>query len=366
MKKIGVLLPQSKEYPTMGKEFMNGLKLTLPNADYSLVVEGIGFGNDPEHIINAIQKFVNQEDVHLTTGLMGHKGLDDILDFIEGIEEPFIYSDFGATCPLDLSKRENIYCNSLNLYDATRTLGKYFLDNGIFNIGTSTCYYESGYGFIEAMENALEKDKAGKFSGHFITPLHPRDNESELMSQFVSETKPDALFAFHNGIYAEEHATFLSENKINSQTPLYTLPFSVDDKILAKFPEIFNNTKCISSWFIDLETKENKKFIQEYQQKYNKTPSVFSVLGYENGLLIYNYLKNKNAFSSESIIGPRGELNNAIHKNNRTVVKQYLWNLNWVNNTYKFDCLEELKQTIAIDYLSKKEGNGWHNSYLCH
>lgn len=360
LKKIGIFLPHSKQHPTMSKEFMNGLKLSLPNSDYKLCIEGIGFGDKPENIINIAQKFINQEEVIVSTGILGHRGLNQILDFFDEMKETLIYADFGSTKPINLTDKKTIYSNSLNLYDATYSLGKYFISKGYKNITTSTCYYESGYDFTKAMHEALYEKQEAEFSGHFITPLTPRKNEAELMTQFVSESNPDALFAFHNGIYAEEHANFITQNKINTKKPLYTLPFSVDNKVLAKFPETFNNTKYVSSWSIDLKTEENKNFIKHYHQKYNKIPSIFSVLGYENGLLIHEYL-NKN--SNNDIIGPRGKLNST---NNRTNPKQHLWELKWLNNTYKLNHLKELKPSNTTSLINTKEENNWHNAYLCH
>jgi len=365
LRKIGILLPQSKQNPTMTKEFMNGLRLSLPNSEYKLVIEGIGLGNNPEHIINASQKLINQEEVVLTTGILGHRGLNDITDFFEEMDEKLIFADFGATKPIDLSDKKNSFCNSLNLYEATYSLGKYLIEKGYNKIGTSSCFYESGYGFIEALQDSLYENDKGQFSGHFITPLHPRENESELMSQFVLETKPDALFASYNGVYAEEHASFLKQSKVNTKIPLYTLPFSIGNKVLTKFPEIFDGTKYISSWCIDLKTEENKKFIQQYQQKYNTQPSIFSVLGYENGLLIHSFLRNQNSFSSQKSLGPRGAI--YIDNNtNRTHYKQYLWELEWKEQTYNQKRLEEINQVAnKTNYITIENENGWQNAYLC-
>jgi len=291
--KIGVFLPHSKQHPTLSKDFINGLRLALPYDDFKLCIEGIGFGNNPEQVINIAQKFVNQEQVDLTTGILGHRGLEDILDYFTNTEETILYSDLCGSTPLDLSEKTGVYCNSLGLYEAAYSLGEYFINKGYKNISTSTCYYDAGYSFTQAMEEAFDKNNTTNFAGHFITPLNPRANEAELMHQFINETNPDAIFGFHNGIYAEEHASYLKQNKANQNIPLYTLPFSVSNKVLAKFPEIFNGTFTVSSWNTRLNTKENKGFIKLYQEKYTKTPNVFSVLGFENGLLIKDFITNK-------------------------------------------------------------------------
>ncbi|WP_159439352.1 ABC transporter substrate-binding protein [Tenacibaculum agarivorans] len=364
LQKIGVLLPQSKQYPTMAKEFMNGLKLSLSD-HYKLCIEGIGLGNEAENIVNASQKLINQEEVVVTTGILGHRDLSKVLDFFDNMEESLVYTDFGATKPLNLDSRQHIFCNSLDLYNATYSLGKYFIDKGIKHVGTSTCFYESGYGFIEAIQDALYEKNEAEFSGHFVTPLHPRENEAELMTQFVDVTKPDVLFAFYNGVYAEEHADFLHKNKVNSSTPLYTLPFSINNKILSKYPQLFDTTKYISSWHSNLMTDDNINFIASYKEKYNKTPSIFSVLGFENGLIINNKLKKKTNSTLNKVLGPRGIINTDI-TTNRFSPNQHLWEIKWVENSYQFQYTETLTHNNIIKTTDNDENKGWHNSYLCH
>jgi len=335
------------------------LKLALPDSRYQFCVEGIGFGDNTNDVINTAQKFINQEEVVLTTGLLGHKGLQDIVTFFEDSNETLIYADFGTAKPLDHTGKNFIFCNSLNLYGATYALGKYFIEKGYKAIATSTCYYESGYGFIKAMEEALYENNDAAFSGHFITPLHPRENEAGLMSEFVSETKPDALFAFHNGIYAEEHASYLIENTVNKTIPFYTLPFSVDEKLLKEFPKIFHDTNYVSSWTLEQSTLENVMFVKDYTNRFSKLPSIFAVLGYENGLLIQNKLENENL--PHKLMGPRGDLTSV---SNRTNPKQYLWQLKWFENEYNRNFVREL--SVPDISINTYEENNWYNTYLCH
>ncbi len=355
----------SKAFPKMGKEFLNGLKLSL-GKNVNIKIEGIGLGTDSKAIINSLQKLVNQEDVLITTGLLGHFDLKEILEFVEGTEEPLIYSDLGATKPISLEDKNYVWCNSLDLYGSTLKLGEYFLKNNLNNIGLSTCYYDAGYGFIEAMEKALYSNGKGQFAGHFITPMEPRKNEAKIMKEFAQEVKADAIFAFHNGIYAQEHATFLKENKINKTTPLYTGPFTIENKILDQFPEIFEGTRCLTTWSEILNSKENKKFVNEYNEAYGKLPSVFALLGYENGLLINDFLEKKTNPEEAKLIGPRGSLK-ASFSTKRTSFEHHLLELNFKNNGYKKIIKEKMEQfQYKIDSTKNKQVGGWNNAYLCH
>ncbi|NJM36310.1 MAG: hypothetical protein HC850_18260 [Rhodomicrobium sp.] len=197
-------------------------------------------------------------------------------------------------------------CNSLDLCQSVYLLGKYFSTNNFKKIGTSSCYYEVGYDILESLDNGISNSNT-TFSGHFITPLNPRDNEVDLMTDFFEENKPDVIFGFHNGIYAKEHATYIKKNKINQSIPLYTTYFSTEDDIIQDNITDFDGIKSISTWFPELETEENKFFIANYTKEYNKKPSVFSLLGYENGLLINSFFKNQNLYELETK-SPRGNM----------------------------------------------------------
>jgi len=368
MKKIGVLLPQSKAYPTIGKDFVRGLKQAL-GGEIEMKIEGVGLANNPKDVIDSIQKLINQEDVALTTGLLGHKGMPEVLDFVEGMDETLIYADLGAAEPESLKGRKGVYCNSFGLFDASHALGKYLVENGMKNIGVSTCYYDAGYAFLEALENAVHKDPKGQLAGHFITPLNPRENEAELMAEFVSESKPDAIFGFHNGVFAKEHAEYLRLNKINESTPLYTLPFSIEERVLKEYPYIFNKTRCVSSWFPELENEENTIFIEKYKSEYGSIPSIFALLGYENGLLIEQFLKDEDLIT-KPFSGPRGSLN-INPETNRTSCTHYLWELLAKENAYIRNALQSLElDDYSISKVEHEDVNsgigGWHNAYLCH
>lgn len=364
VKKIGVLLPQSNQYPLLAKQFVSGLKLALSDVDCSFSVEGIGQGSDQKEVINTIQKLVNQEDVNVLTGLLGHKGITEALDFVNSIEETLIYADLGATRPIDLSNYSSVFCNSMDLYKSTTLLGKYLIDEGYKNILSSSCYYEVGYGFVEAMGESLYENGEAQFAGHYITPLNPRENEEEFMREVVNGTQPDAVFAFHSGIYAEEHASFLKKDPSVYKAPVFALPFSVDNKVLNTYPEIFDGFRTVVTWFEELDKPENIEFVENYTSQFGKNPSIFSVLGYENGLLIRNGLETGTFKLNQELIGPRGDLNMGGNSN-RTNPKHLLCDVKWEANQYVMKPSKELNYEININPSDDKQQGGWDNAYLC-
>lgn len=343
----------------MAKEYMNGMRLASGDK-FLFKIEGIGLANDQKSTIDAIQKLVNQEEVALTTGLLGHKGLTEIIDFVSSIDHPLIYSDFGAKKPIDLTNKENVFCNSLDLFKGTVNVTAHLTKQGYNNIGVSSSYYDVGYDFGIAMDAILSTHSEANLSGMFITPHQPRENEAELMKEYFSSIKTDAIIGIHSDVFAEEHADFVAQNNIHKEAPFFLSPFSVEQNVLKKHPLLFDGCFTYSSWYPELETKENQEFVASYIEKYGKQPSFFSLLGYENNLLIEQHF-NKN---KKEIEGPRGSLN-SVSKTNRTNYPQYVWELktneNEIQRKKKFDLADADYDISGVSV----ETGGWDNAYLC-
>lgn len=370
-KKIGVLIPQSNTFPLMGKAFLNGLKLALVDFPCDFIVESIGFGSDAKQLLNSYQKLSFQNNVDLTTGLLGHHGFEELVNFASQNEEVLIAADLGGKKPFKTP--HGVFQNSLGLYDGLGALIPYFESKAIKRITSSTCYYEAGYDFIESLSTALELTKDIEFSGHYITPLNPREEESKIMAESFNAMKPQAIVAFHNALYSKEHAQFLSENGMHIKFPIYALPFSNTDELSLEYPSVFEKIMMISSWYESLNNKINQKFIADYQNKFKKTANYFALLGYENGLVIkealskgeYNLIET---IEQISINGPRGPIffNKEL---NRTEYTNYLWEN--VNDPIKGPTkriIETLKNPLNMTNNSdiQEAQSGWFNAYLCH
>ncbi|WP_298314141.1 ABC transporter substrate-binding protein [uncultured Aquimarina sp.] len=367
--KIGVLLPQSNAHPTMGKSFLNGLRLATDSLHLDLVIESIGSGADQKQLLNSFQKLCYQENVALTTGILGHNGFKELAEFASQNQEAILAANFGSKRPIKLPA--GVFLNSLGLYDSLQQLVDFLLQSKKYNIATSTCYYEAGYGFIEALDDVISQNDYASFAGHFITPLHPSENESELMDSYFSKIKPDAIVAFHNGIFAKEHASYLDQNKLYEKHNTYTLPFSAEDSLLEEFSNVFKKVKTVSSWYPELDNNTNKLFIKNYQKLYHKNPDFFALLGYENGLVITSALLGgpnnlNNTIQTLNIQGPRGEISfdDTFKKTN---FNHYIWETSKINlSQFQRNIYKKLNKNI-INSLEITENNpGWFNTYLCH
>ncbi|MEZ0130267.1 ABC transporter substrate-binding protein [Flavobacterium sp. LBUM151] len=372
--KIGILIPKSQQYPTLDRDFMRGLKLN--NLNVKFFVESIGIGADEKMIIEKIQKLNFQEDISIFIGFFGHYNISEVYNYASKNDVLLLAAEIGATVSYETQGYKGVYINSFGLTESCYHLGNYLTSKNYQKIVSATSFYDSGYGMLSAIEYGFKEKNL--FSGHYITPFIPRENESAHMYQFINTHEPDAVFAFYSGLYAEENADFVNQNKITQKYPFYVTPFFINEKILEEYKNEPYELYVVSSWMQN--DSETMHFTIEYKDIYAENPSVFSVLGYENGLILKNILlntkDNKTSFLIEemgklNITGPRGNIE--FDKNtNRTIFNYYMYELNIdSNNNISFNKMEtfindaHFSKTFTLSNKPEQVG-GWQNAYLCH
>ena len=373
--KVGILIPKSQQYATLDKDFMRGLKLN--DLKVKFFVESIGIGSDEKMIIDKIQKLNFQEDVSIIIGFFGHYNITEVYNYASNNDILLLAADLGATVPYDTITPKGVYINSFGLTESCYHLGGYLASKKYEKIATASSFYDVGYGMLSAIEYSFQ-EKAN-FSGHYITPFIPRENESAYMDQVINHLEPDAIFAFYSGLYAEENAAFIKQNRITQKYPFYVTPFFINDQILEDYKNEPHELYVVSSWMQnDTETAD---FIIDYKNKYAEDPSIFSILGYENGLILKNILLQANhninvnflieEIEKLNITGPRGTIR-FDQDTNRTLFDYHIYELNLDSvKNIGFKKIETLPNDghfiKAFTSLTKPDQlGGWQNAYLCH
>lgn len=362
-KKIGVLLPQSKQFKTIDKDFIRGLKLKLPDANF--FIESIGIAANHQLIIDKIQKLHFQENIKIIVGLFGHNNMSEIYEYAYNNDIILIASDLGATLPFKQRKFDTVFINSYSITESFYLLGKKLKTKSINSIVSSSSYYDCGYGILSAIEAGCQ-DNNIDIVGHYITPFIPRENESQIMKESILSCNPNAIIAFHSGLFAEEHANFINKSSSLNEYPYYMSNFSFNENLIDVLDSIF----IVGSW---IENNDACLFSKIFKDQYNESPNVFSILGYETSLILstsFDQLFDKMLANIKTIHidGPRGSIK-FDSESNRTIYSHYIYKLNKENRTFDIDSILENNgdfiKTITKTDMTVNSG-GWHNAYLCH
>ena len=147
--KIGILLPRSDMFPTLGKDFLNGLKLSLKNSVPKVVpnflVEGIGNAAD-ENLLKTAEKMLLQEDVDLAVSFCSIYKLEEMVSLFHNYKKPLIHIDLGGS----VLKKEHtaspyVLHHTLNIWQSAYATGKYVAQKLGKTAAVITSMYEGGY-----------------------------------------------------------------------------------------------------------------------------------------------------------------------------------------------------------------------------
>ncbi|WP_347069454.1 ABC transporter substrate-binding protein [Flavobacterium sp. WV_118_3] len=375
--KIGILIPQSKQYKTLDRDFIRGIKLNNLNVQY--YVESIGIGANEQLIIDKIQKLYFQEGINIIIGFFGHHNMQRVYEYASDNDILLLASDIGATVPYAMKKQKGICINSYGLTESCYLLGQHFSDKQYDKIASSTSYYDSGYGMLSAMENALNKSDI-TISGHYITPFYPRENEAECMQLTLEHYNPEVVFAFYSGLYAEENASFINHNKVSQKYTFYTTPFAINETIVNEYQNNNLPLYVVASWFENFARTSDCTFHEQFKAQYDEPASVFAMLGYENGAVLAKLLETVDQTDTRTLLqyintiqveGPRGMIQ--FHpETNRTKFDHYIYKLErHSDDQVFFDRVETLvNEGHFIEEVTQQEMppkiGGWQNAYLCH
>lgn len=358
-------MPQSKSYPTLGRDFVNGVKL-LDSDGITIVVEGIGLGDNVEAINDKIDKLVLQEGVDAILGLFGDNGLVQLYEKVNSIEVPTVFARMGAYPDVISTENKYAFTLSYGLCDSLNFLGEWLVEHEYKQVGVSGSFNDAGYGFLNSLQESLYA-AGGEFSGHYTPPLNPREDEANFLKEFYTDVKSDAVCQLYNGVFAKENIEYLEAMEHNLEVPLVFMPFGLNEDLLERISKVANEVLAVGTWLPVELTKEPTEFENKYYQKYDKYPPVTGMLGYQAMQTFLTMVpKRKELLEGAEIAMGDGLLKGKWNKDLKMTVPFDIWKMEGSGAEAKL-----VKQDIdnkEKEYNESFEGQerGWHNAYLCY
>jgi len=364
MPKIGLISPIAKEYPFLGRDLKEGLSIALKNnAQTSIIYLECGRGI-PKEVVPAFRKAIIDEEVDLIVAFVDNSSLQEVMELIEQSQTPVIATGMGARLPLISNEPESyLFYNTFRLWESCWLSGHIASKMIGTKIGSISSFFNSGFPLVYAHTKGAES--AGGTPVFFnITHKGTLDEELAATRKNIEEVKADYYFLSY---YGKERTTMLD----------WTTKAGIDKKRIVATPGILTKNESVftvSSWHKDLDTTENKVFIDIFKQHSKHDVNEFSMLGYENGLLIKHCCNEKkfnaDEFTSKlkdvGFAGPRGEIH--VQKENQaTYSNHYIRNINNDDGSATFSVIEYPLAAIENETRTNQEANriGWQNTYLC-
>jgi branched-chain amino acid transport system substrate-binding protein len=295
--KIGFIGTLSGPLAAMGQDQLDGFLLGLSE-------RGERLGGQPVRVIieddqlkpdvgvQAVQKLISEDKVPIVTGVTYTNVAMAIVPKLTDAGVFVIGSSSGPAAFAGKSCSPYFFSTSWQTGSMAQALGQYAQDKGykrIFALGPN-------YAGWDDLLQGFKRNYKSDLIEELHTPMGQVDYSSELAR--ISVENPDAVYAHYAGGMGINFMKQYVQAGLNKTYPLLTVA-SIDGLSLPALKELAIGAISAQMWSPDLDNPENKKFVEHFEQKYNRIPSNHAAQGYDAAALLDSAISKVNGDLSD-------------------------------------------------------------------
>ena len=281
--KIGLVVPQSGLFKTIGDELTNGFQLYLS-------LSGNHLGGRPVKLVTvdegetgdsgkaAVERLIKQERVLALSGVASSATMAAIKELVESSQIPLIGSNAS---PKTLQGVRYMWRTSCADDEPGQALGKYVATRvGGGSVALVAADDQGGRDAIEGFQ-----DKYGKVS---IDPIYTAFGSSATNFQpalnNVRTSGAKAVVAFYSGTQAIEFVKQYRQSGLSQ--PLYAAGSLTEGVLLTQEGAAAQGIYTSSNYSPDLDNEANQKFAAAYQKTFDSIPTAYAMASYDAGFVL--------------------------------------------------------------------------------
>jgi len=291
--KIGVLLPYSDIYAALGESITAAMEMyfeevggTAGGRQIEVVKEDEGTA--PDAALPKAKKLVEQDEVDLVTGIVSSGVLGALRDYFDQNKKLLICSNAGANQLSRQAKTPYIWRTSFTNWQPNWPVGPWAAENVGKRVFVSVPDYAAGHNMRDAFLNSFQA-AGGEAVGLQLTPFPNIGDPAPYITE-IANAEADFLYCFYSGGQAVTFLKAYGDFGLAGQLPLLSAGFMVEEDVLPAHGDYALGVRSGLHWALYLDNPENKTFSPTYQAKYDRTPDVFAVQGYDTGRVIVEML----------------------------------------------------------------------------
>jgi len=310
--KIGFLFPYSGTFPDLKNDFRQGFDLGMskyaPGLTISALGEFIQMG-DRKSVEDALNKLLFFEQVDVVLGIVGKLVTMDCIPLVQKNGIPVIINNLGESIPSPSFSTPSLFYNSLHLWKSQWSMGMWAQAKYGGCPAINLSIYEAGYQMHECFQMGAAHSGAETVTLNILKNINGPIDTTPLI-QYLTEQQPPHAHALLSGKESAEFLHLFAESPLRDKVPLSVHPFMTEEPTL--------DLPSMTTWTKTLDNPANLLFVEGYVKEYEISPTVYSLLGYEDGLALGAALasiegrltkdKLRAALSSVRPEGPRGHI----------------------------------------------------------
>jgi branched-chain amino acid transport system substrate-binding protein len=233
----------------------------------------------PDIATQLAEKLIERDKVPIITGITFSNIMMAVHKRITEKEVFLIGSNAGPAPIAGAQCSPYAFITSWQNDNQAEVVGKYATDKGYKKVIGMAPNYQAGKDFIAGFRRTYK----GEMIDEIYTPLNQPDFSAELAQ--VAAKKPDAVYVFYPGGLGVNFVRQFKQAGLLGKVPLLststtdgsTLPAQKDDAL-----GVISGT----FWGPDFNNPASKKFVEDFEKKYNRIPSQYAAQSYDAALLL--------------------------------------------------------------------------------
>lgn len=382
MQTIGILLPRSTYYQTIGFDLFEGLRSGLRHlgrSDIKIITENIGFGAEKQQCYRSAEKLLLEENVSVVIAYIGHRTAQLLRPLFLAANKMLIVLDAGANLPNEWPACPNIFYHSLHNALGASLAGKQAKNDGFKSAGMVTGYYDGGYLHTYGISKAFQ-DNGGNIVFNHATGYIQQEFTIDPLKEHLAQFPNSALLSIFSGDFVQWYFEGLKNSFEGQNLPVYLPPFGFEETMLSDAAYPGHQIKGIAAWSKKIASNDNEVFVQTISNA-GRTPNLFSLLSWESASIAIKVLalidEHKNitakivaGLQSFEFNGPRGKIYFDAKTNtsisplyNATIIPDQEGKCEIRIESMVNDVADQFKElsTYELDHAM----SAWYNSYTC-
>lgn len=233
----------------------------------------------PEVAVQLAQKLIEKEKVSIITGITFSNIMMAVHKPITGKGVFLIGSNAGPAPIAGAQCSPYQFIVSWQNDMQSEVLGKYAADKGYKRIVALAPNYQAGKDYVTGFKRLYKSELVGEI----YTPLNQQDFAAELSQ--IAAAKPDAVFVFYPGGLGINFVRQYQQAGLMGKIPLLSTG-TTDGSTLPAIREAALGAISGSFWGPDFDNAESRRFVDEFEKKYQRIPSQYAAQSYDAAQLL--------------------------------------------------------------------------------
>jgi len=293
--KIGFVTTLTTGGAVIGNDMRDAVNLAMQHLDgkaggkdLEILFEDDGF--KPEIGKQVTDKLIKQDKVDIVAGYIWSHVLMASFKSVVGADKILISSNAGPSALAGKLCNENFFSTSWQNNQTPMAMGELLNAKGVKSLYVMAPNYAAGKDMVAGVESTF----SGEIKGRDLTKWGA-DAQLDFSAELAKAKSSGAegIFVFYPGKAGGAFIKQYTQAGLQSELPLYTV-FTVDSLSLPKLQEAgldgVMGSEMTQFWSPDLDTEQNRKFVDGFREAYNRYPSFYAAQAYDSINLIASAL----------------------------------------------------------------------------